>query len=1011
MATSWRNLTRELNGGFQVDMQSVSPYKLNDSFLCDYRDEEYFTTVPNPCHSLFMVGLNIQSLNAKKERLLEFTESLNTKFKRPDIISIQETFLTPNTPPPEINGYHPIIHNCRHNSKGGGVGILINERLSFVENTNLTIFIERIFESVCVDVFAANKKFSIVNIYRPPSSPNFTESQAIDLFFINLHKLLSSCPSNTYVFMDANINLIGPSTLGDRFYDTFQSRGFQSNINRLTRVTENSVSQIDHIFCNNNEYSGISGPILTDISDHFPIFISFPLNKRIDMRNKTISRRFFTDENLCLFENALSNFSWDSVINLSETNEALQSFLEIWNTLFEQCFPLKRVMVNRSRYRMNDFYTHGLLISRKTKLSLYSKFIRERTKISELEFKKYRNCYNRVIKLAKKLFLNNKIDQSNDPKTSWNCLKESIGLSRNAQQNINNICINNICYTDPQMIADKFNDYFSSITDEIVSNIPDTSASFSNYLPTQSMDSFTFSSVNTECVLEVVKSLESKKSLDIMGCNTFLIKRFVNSIIRPLTHIINLSLINGYFPDSLKTSRVCPVFKQNDRSCMNNYRPISLLPAFSKIFEKIVFNQLFAYLSFNNIISPNQFGFQKGKSTSHALLKIINYITTAFNENKFVVGVFIDMSKAFDMVNHEILLAKLRNLGISEISLNWFSSYLSNRKMFTNVNGKLSKLHKTLKRSVPQGSILGPLLFLIFINDMPNSNELLNILFADDTTALASGTDIMSVGNLVNNEIQKLGIWLRANELAINPSKTKVMVFSNHRSIPEFRFVFNNNDLTGTQNPNLIYPIERVSNKSQIPAVKMLGVYLDEHLSFNFHCTKVLKKVSSALYMINRAKHFLSSASLKKLYYSIIHPHFLYCLIIYSSTNDSNINLLFKKQKQCIRTISNAKYNAHTEPLFFAMEILPLKDLIEQQKLLFMHSLRYGYSAVHFDCFITNNEAGRNTYALRNNAEFVIPRSSCAKVTKMPLIDFPYTWNNTDSSITEISQKIYLKKQ
>ena len=142
---------------------------------------------------------------------------------------------------------------------------------------------------------------------------------------------------------------------------------------------------------------------------------------------------------------------------------------------------------------------------------------------------------------------------------------------------------------------------------------------------------------------------------------------------------------------------------------------------------------------------------------------------------------------------------------------------------------------------------------------MSNSNELLNILFADNTTALASGTDIMSVGNLVNNEIQKLGIWLRANELAINPSKTKLMVFSNHRSIPELRFVFNNNDLTGTQNPNLIYPIERVSNKSQIPAVKMLGVYLDEHLSFSFHCTKVMKKVSSALYMINRAKHFHSS--------------------------------------------------------------------------------------------------------------------------------------------------------
>ena len=203
------------------------------------------------------------------------------------------------------------------------------------------------------------------------------------------------------------------------------------------------------------------------------------------------------------------------------------------------------------------------------------------------------------------------------------------------------------------------------------------------------------------------------------------------------------------------TSRVCPVFKQANPSDINNYRHISCLPVFSKIFEKIVYNQLFQFLHINNIINPNQFGFQPGKSTVHPLIHIVNYIAEAFNKNKFVIAVFLDLSKAFDMVSHGILLDKLRILGIGDIGINWFRSYLTNRKMYTMVNGHLSKYFRILTRSVPQVSILGPLLFLLFINDMPNSNSLINLLFADDTTALTSGEEMDRTGNFVKSRTAK----------------------------------------------------------------------------------------------------------------------------------------------------------------------------------------------------------------------------------------------------------------
>ena len=263
-------------------------------------------------------------------------------------------------------------------------------------------------------------------------------------------------------------------------------------------------------------------------------------------------------------------------------------------------------------------------------------------------------------------------------------------------------------------------------------------------------------------------------------------------------------------------------------------------------------------LTLNNILSKKQFGFQPEISTQHALIQILNYISESFNENKFVVACLLDLSKAFDLINHDILIDKLRNIGLSGISLKWFRSYLSDRKMYTYVNGVLSSTYSKLNRSVPQGSILGPLLFLIFINDMPLATDLDCFLYADDNTALASGSEIEVVGPFVNRELSKIGEWLRANELAVNASKTKIIIFSNRKTIPNFQFYFDQNDRDDVINPNLITPLERITNQSENPSVKLLGVYLDEYLTFDSHVDKICKKINSALYYLNSVEKFLS---------------------------------------------------------------------------------------------------------------------------------------------------------
>ena len=269
----------------------------------------------------------------------------------------------------------------------------------------------------------------------------------------------------------------------------------------------------------------------------------------------------------------------------------------------------------------------------------------------------------------------------------------------------------------------------------ILNKLPKTKMQHNDFPFPEVNCQFSFKTVSCNEINKIISSLEPKVSCDINGFSSKLLKDCSSFILKPITHLVNLSLSLGVFPCELKVSRVCPVFKSGCKKDVSNYRPISCLPVLSKVFEKTVFNQLFTYLSINSILSYNQFGFQPGKSTLHPLIQMLNYIAKAFNDNKFVVAVFLDLSKAFDTINHSILLSKLKKIGLNETSLTWFQSYLSVRKSYCHVNGVLSSNYKILNQSVPQGSILGPLLFLVFVNDLPLSNDLDTILFADDTTA------------------------------------------------------------------------------------------------------------------------------------------------------------------------------------------------------------------------------------------------------------------------------------
>ena len=332
-----------------------------------------------------------------------------------------------------------------------------------------------------------------------------------------------------------------------------------------------------------------------------------------------------------------------------------------------------------------------------------------------------------------------------------------------------------------------------------------------------------------------------------------------------MTELFNESIFNGKFPDKLKTGRVIPLHKSGTTTSLKNYRPITTLSVFSKIFEKLVHNRMTSFISRYNIIKPNQFGFQKNKSTSDAILEFLENVYESFEENNFYLSIFLDFSKAFDTISHDILLDKLEYMGFRGPVHSWLSSFLSNRRQYVDV-GSSSSCSLPITIGVPQGSTLGPLLFILYINDMENSLSNMNIIhFADDSTLHTKLRRNSNITTLVNNELCSINSWLQANKLFLNIDKTKYMIFYLKDKPPDINISISNVTIMRTD------------------LHKFLGVHIDDKITFGSHISKLCTKISRGIGMLRRLKPLVSHAVLKQLYYAFVHSHFSYAITSYQS--------------------------------------------------------------------------------------------------------------------------------
>ena len=369
----------------------------------------------------------------------------------------------------------------------------------------------------------------------------------------------------------------------------------------------------------------------------------------------------------------------------------------------------------------------------------------------------------------------------------------------------------------------------------------------------------------------------------------------------------------------LKSAKVVPIFKSGDKHNFTNYRPISLLSSFSKLLEKIVARQVSGFLNKHKLLYEHQYGFRKIHNTSHPIIHFLDKIYSSLNKNnpEYTLSIFIDLKKAFDTVNHDILLQKMNHYGFRGMANTWFKNYLNDRVQFVTANGINSK-PCTINCGVPQGSVLGPLLFLIFINDLPNSVEFFTLLFADDTTFQLSSNNLNSLFAMANVELKKAATWFQVNKLTLNVSKTKYILFRSKN----MKVDFSDLKLTiGGEN------IERIGSNCQTKFFKFVGHHLDEFLSWDFQINHVHGKLASANFAIARVKNFLPRKIRMTLYNSLFRSHMEFGILAYGGVNSSKLHKLRMTQKKCIRNVAGKNHRSHTDPLFSALNILKFDDL------------------------------------------------------------------------------------
>ncbi|XP_054263804.1 uncharacterized protein LOC128987119 isoform X1 [Macrosteles quadrilineatus] len=654
--------------------------------------------------------LNIQGVKNKIDDLNLILEKIS---KNTQIICLNEHWLTEENicMLNKVKGYYMVDYYIRKSAKRGGTAILLKEGSGInckVRDDLKVLNADFYFECSVVEILNFSEPVIIISLYRVPYK--FTLGTFLKKLQSMFRMFKSRKKVNVFFATDCNVNVLD-SVESKEFYNVINFNGFKINIKEVTRPISNTC--IDNIIT--NKKLTLTNILVEDIglSDHSAIWAEIPNFKcKVENKKYTLKRRF-TPEAIHEFKESIKQTDWKVESNKS-ANENYDNFLREFMLNMNESFPVKPL--RQENGKVIKWITEGIKISSKKKRLLHSEIKINKSAKLQNYYKIYRRIFRKVVRAAKRKANDDFIKRSKcKSRASWRVIKNELGMIQKNNNDIKEILIDGKTINNPIVIPNYFNNHYLKIKQQLkVQSLPHRAIECCSKVAIPDNTEFTFKEVKEIDVLKIIKSISNKRSTGWDEIPVRLIKDCKEYIAAPLTKIINQSLKTGEFPTNLKTSIVRPIFKKGNRNLIENYRPVSLLPVFSKIIEKVVHTQLQEYLESNRLITNSQHGFRKSHSTNSALISLTDDIYKAMDGSQSTLAVCCDLSKAFDCVDHAVLLKKLTKYGIRGSSWKWFESYLTGRRQKISIiieNNKYESEYDTVVTGVPQGSILGPVLF------------------------------------------------------------------------------------------------------------------------------------------------------------------------------------------------------------------------------------------------------------------------------------------------------------
>lgn len=888
---------------------------------------------------------------------------------RPLLVCTTETHVTEEIAEQEIEISDYTTITCySHSRHTGGVTIYLHKNIKFkvlVNESSMEYWV--LFISISI----GNESVIVGAIYRSPAGSLETFLH----YFTNVVEDNVVNQNQVLIMGDFNINMKGKSPGSTWLKNIIHSAGFKQIITEDTRVTNTSSTLIDLVITNMFHLT----PLLDaypKLSDHRIIGTTLEVNiedtEHLYIRD--LSKENIEKISLDLLE---KNWNYES----TDVNILYVNFINNIMLSVDKIAPkkYKRIKTNKK------WFNHDIKKAQMERDNAYKKF--QFTKLEEdwEEYKRKRNKTTCIIRKAIRNYYKRSIeDAKGDSRRMWKTVKGLVHR-KGSDNTIKNVELQN----NSDTVEQNFNNFYSHSLAEIANSIEDIGeegemVNLDSKEATKKLEKFNTISLNK--LKKIVFNLKNKSTSDDV-LSVKLIKSLFDVIGYPLLNLINTSLRSGCVPSELKVSVIVPIPKVKNPTQITDFRPINLLPVIDKILEIVIAEQLRNHFEEQNLLFRGQAGFREKHSCETSLQYVCATWREEINKGNIVISVFVDLKRAFETIDRQRLLQKLYSYGVKGHALTWITDYLSNRYHKTKINRNISDTVKSIY-GVPQGSVLGPLLFITYVNDI--SNVLRNCyvnLFADDTLISVYGTDYAQVVQMINNVLHILYGWLCINKLKLNASKTKCMVLGTKHICQKFlseKHVIKINNTV----------IEYVSE------IKYLGVILDPQLTFSSHIDYLCKKIGKKIGFFNRISGVLSSWTKLLVYNTIIQPHFAYCASLLISCYKTDIRRLQLLQNKAMRIILNCSFHTSINLMLTSLNWLPIEMCIEKANVTLIFKIENNLVPEYLQSFLIKRQ-NMHSYPTRSANNYNIEFTKTLIVKKSLFSDGIRLFNALPNEIKE----------